>query len=146
MTDSVYDAVIVGGGFAGLRCAGRLQEAGVRTLVVEAADGVGGRVRTDPLAGFLPDRGFQVLLTWFGTQVQRWKYLRTYRIAHGLPDTGSRGLTESGRSVRAQPGVYVCGDHQETPSIEGALTSGRRAVEAMLEDLNQPQKELARDR
>jgi predicted NAD/FAD-dependent oxidoreductase len=31
-------------------------------------------------------------------------------------------------------GLYACGDHLETPSINGALRSGRRAAEALLED------------
>ena len=55
--------IIVGAGMAGLACARVLQQAGLRFLVLEATDGVGGRVRTDKVAGFLLDRGFQVLQT-----------------------------------------------------------------------------------
>ena len=55
--------VIVGGGLAGLACAWRLTQLGHRCEVVEASDGVGGRVRTDTVDGFRLDRGFQVLLT-----------------------------------------------------------------------------------
>jgi hypothetical protein len=29
----------------------------------------------------------------------------------------------------------VCGDHRDTPSIQGALVSGRRAAAAVLADL-----------
>jgi phytoene dehydrogenase-like protein len=54
--------LIVGGGLAGLACAIRLHEAGARPLIFERGDGVGGRVRTDELDGFLLDRGFQVFL------------------------------------------------------------------------------------
>lgn len=57
------DVVIVGAGLAGLACALRLQEAGVDFTLVEAADRVGGRVRTDSERGYLFDRGFQVFLT-----------------------------------------------------------------------------------
>jgi phytoene dehydrogenase-like protein len=57
------DAIVVGAGAAGLTCARTLSEAGLRVQVVEAADGVGGRVRTDAVDGFLLDRGFQVLPT-----------------------------------------------------------------------------------
>ena len=32
-------------------------------MVLEASDGIGGRVRTDVIDGFRLDRGFQVLLT-----------------------------------------------------------------------------------
>jgi predicted NAD/FAD-dependent oxidoreductase len=44
-------------------CARRLVDAGLRVTVLEASDGVGGRVRTDEVDGFLLDRGFQVLPT-----------------------------------------------------------------------------------
>lgn len=54
--------LIAGGGLAGLACAIRLHEAGARPLIFEGSDGVGGRVRTDHLDGFLLDRGFQVFL------------------------------------------------------------------------------------
>ena len=57
------DAVIVGAGVAGLRCALELQERGLKPLVLEASDRVGGRIRTDVVDGFHLDRGFQVLLT-----------------------------------------------------------------------------------
>ena len=53
--------LIVGAGLAGLCCARRLTDHGVDCLVVEASDGVGGRIRTDRSEGFLFDRGFQVL-------------------------------------------------------------------------------------
>ncbi|KAB7732437.1 NAD(P)-binding protein [Rudanella paleaurantiibacter] len=55
--------LIVGAGMAGLSCAVYLQQAGYDTLVLEASDGVGGRVRTDVVDGFRLDRGFQILLT-----------------------------------------------------------------------------------
>ncbi|MFG0274895.1 MAG: NAD(P)/FAD-dependent oxidoreductase [Phycisphaerales bacterium] len=60
MTDA--DAIIIGAGVAGLACAVRLHEAGVRVQVLEASDGVGGRIRSDVVDGFTLDRGFQVLL------------------------------------------------------------------------------------
>jgi phytoene dehydrogenase-like protein len=59
----VTDVVVVGGGVAGLVCAQDLTRAGIECRVLEASDGVGGRVRTDATDGFLLDRGFQILLT-----------------------------------------------------------------------------------
>jgi phytoene dehydrogenase-like protein len=55
--------IVVGAGLAGLTCAKVLSESGVAVTVLEASDGVGGRVRTDAVDGFLLDRGFQVYFT-----------------------------------------------------------------------------------
>jgi len=57
------DVLIIGGGLAGLCCALHLHQSGISSQILEASDGVGGRVRTDKVEGFLLDRGFQVLLT-----------------------------------------------------------------------------------
>jgi phytoene dehydrogenase-like protein len=67
----VADVVVVGAGLAGLACAARLHELGHDAVVLEASDGVGGRVRTDEVDGFLLDRGFQVLLTAYPA-ARRW--------------------------------------------------------------------------
>ena len=63
MRSANASVVIVGAGMAGLTCAVYLRRAGIDALVLEAADGVGGRVRTDVVDGFRLDRGFQILLT-----------------------------------------------------------------------------------
>ena len=57
------DVLIIGGGLAGLSCATGLEKAGISYLLLEAADDIGGRVRTDQMDGFLLDRGFQVFPT-----------------------------------------------------------------------------------
>ena len=59
---SKTDVIIVGGGLAGLCCALELQKQGVTCQILEASDGVGGRVRTDEVEGFLLDSGFQTYL------------------------------------------------------------------------------------
>ncbi len=56
------DVVVIGAGLAGLVAARTARRAGLRTVVLEASDGVGGRTRTDRTPdGTLIDRGFQVL-------------------------------------------------------------------------------------
>ncbi|MFE2178939.1 FAD-dependent oxidoreductase, partial [Kitasatospora sp. NPDC059462] len=42
------------------------------------------------------------------------------------------------RPVRLLAGLYVCGDHRDTSSVQGALVSGRRAAEAVARDLGLP--------
>ncbi|MHA6759371.1 NAD(P)/FAD-dependent oxidoreductase [Streptacidiphilus sp. PAMC 29251] len=42
------------------------------------------------------------------------------------------------RPVRVLHGLYVCGDHRDTSSAQGALSSGRRAAAAVLRDLGLP--------
>jgi protoporphyrinogen oxidase len=54
-------AVVIGGGLAGLSAALTLQEAGEEVELFEASDGVGGRVRSDYVDGFILDRGFQLI-------------------------------------------------------------------------------------
>ncbi|WP_018680792.1 FAD-dependent oxidoreductase [Actinokineospora enzanensis] len=57
----------------------------------------------------------------------RWRHVRSYRIADAVPvTTGLRAAVDLGS------GIYVCGDHRDTPSIQGALVSGRRAARAVL--------------
>ena len=53
---------IVGAGLAGLAAGVELHLAGHEVELHEAADGVGGRVRTDVVDGYRLDRGFQILL------------------------------------------------------------------------------------
>jgi len=55
------DVVVVGAGLAGLAAAIRVARAGLDVVVLEAAETVGGRVRTDRVDSMLLDRGFQLL-------------------------------------------------------------------------------------
>lgn len=67
--------IIVGAGLAGLTCAKVLAEAGQEVLVLEAADQVGGRVRTDYHEdGYRLDRGFQVLFTAYEATTRHLNY------------------------------------------------------------------------
>ncbi|MGM0670097.1 MAG: FAD-dependent oxidoreductase [Gemmatimonadota bacterium] len=41
-------------------------------------------------------------------------------------------LEPAERPVRLGPGRFVCGDHRETASLQGAIHSGRRAAREVL--------------
>ncbi|RKE23432.1 NAD(P)/FAD-dependent oxidoreductase [Streptomyces sp. TLI_171] len=102
------DVVVVGAGLAGLACALDVAAAGRRVRVLEAADAVGGRMRTDPHQGFRLDRGFQVFNTRY-PQVRRRLDLRPLRLQPFTPGfvlAGSRGRYRFGDPLR-RPGTAV---------------------------------------
>jgi monoamine oxidase len=41
----IYDVIIIGGGASGLSCGGRLKEKGIKVLLLEAQDYLGGRIK-----------------------------------------------------------------------------------------------------
>ncbi len=68
------DVLIVGAGLAGICCARTLQRHGVAFRILEASDGMGGRVRSDSQDGFILDRGLQVLLTAYPEALDQLDY------------------------------------------------------------------------
>ena len=72
---------------------------------------------------------------WFGSSVELWDHLRTYRIRYALPEQRPPFLSPPERPVRRRAGLYVCGDHRHTASLNGAIGSGRAAAQAVLNDL-----------
>lgn len=82
------------------------------------------------------------LSTWFPESFEpalaetsaekNWRHLRTYRIAHALPVQDPPVLSPPEREVHLGPGLWVCGDHRDQASIQGALASGRRTAEAIV--------------
>jgi phytoene dehydrogenase-like protein len=103
--DGGIDVVIVGAGASGLACAADLVAAGLRVRLLERDDAVGGRMRTDRIAGFTVDRGFQVFNTAY-PQVKRRLDLRALRLRPFTPgvlvhtDDGPRRLTDPTRRLR----------------------------------------------
>lgn len=73
----------------------------------------------------------QQLTEWYGSVVASWRFLRLYRIAYALPSQVPPALAEPQRPVRWASGLFVCGDHRDQASIQGAMVSGRRAAEAV---------------
>ena len=94
------------------------------------------------------------LADWFGAGVVGWRQLASYHLPHALPaqppgsldpparparladdpaSAGAAGAAEQRR--RAWPRVYLCGDHRDLAGHHGAMASGRRAAQAVLDDL-----------
>lgn len=69
---------------------------------------------------------------WYGTQVDAWELLRVDRIPWAQPRQDPSDLPALARSVAVDDGLWVCGDHRDTASIQGALVSGRRTAAAVL--------------
>lgn len=73
---------------------------------------------------------------WFGrdkVEGGKWRHLKTYRIPFAQP--GQAPPTDLSRPVALGGGMYVCGDHRASATLDGALVSGRAAAEAVLKDL-----------
>jgi phytoene dehydrogenase-like protein len=73
------------------------------------------------------------LSTLYGVSTRRWELVRRVEVPEALPAMPPP-LTLR-KPVRYVEGLYVCGDHRDTGSIQGALVSGRRAAAAVLADL-----------
>ncbi|MGI8721506.1 MAG: NAD(P)/FAD-dependent oxidoreductase [Geodermatophilaceae bacterium] len=68
----------------------------------------------------------------YRTNTSGWERIAAYDVPHALPSmTAPHDFCKSVRTG----GVYVCGDHRDTSSIQGALVSGRRAADAVRSDL-----------
>ncbi len=79
--------------------------------------------------GDLEDLARTQLRAWWGPQVDDWQHLATYRIPHGQPSQPPPFSPK--QTVALEDGRFVCGDHRDTASIQGALYSGRRCAEAV---------------
>ncbi len=78
------------------------------------------------------------LAVLYGAPTDDWDVVAVHQIDHALPSLPpGRALR---RTVRFGPGRYVCGDHRDTPSLQGALVSGRRAAAALARDLGLPDR------
>ena len=81
-----------------------------------------------------PEAVRRYLQSWFGSQVDEWRYLRTDHIHHALPPIDLLSPQNHTAPTRVAPGLYLCGDYRESGTLDGALRSGRKAAEAILLD------------
>jgi hypothetical protein len=81
----------------------------------------------DVVEGNLESMARDQMRTWWGPQVDAWRHLRTYRIDHAGVE--QRPPFSPKRNLAVGNGVFVCGDHRDTGSLQGAMFSGRRCGE-----------------
>ncbi|CAM5382741.1 oxidoreductase [Streptomyces spiroverticillatus] len=68
----------------------------------------------------------------YGTPTHDWELLAVHHDPDAVP--AMPAPHDVRRPVRLLSGLYVCGDHRETSTVQGALHSGRRAAEEILRD------------
>ena len=71
----------------------------------------------------------------YGVDTAGWEHVAAYDIPDALPRQDPP-MGRFRKPVRLEPGLYVCGDHRDSASIQGALVSGRRAATAVLAELH----------
>lgn len=133
--------VVVGAGVAGLVCARTLWRAGVDVTVLEASDGVGGRVRSDVVDGFTLDRGFQVLFTAYPAAARHLDYarldLRRYEPGAVVAQAGkqrvlSDPLRDPGSALSAALSQVVpLADKLQTLRLTGEMRA--RSIDAIMD-------------
>ncbi|MFJ9019209.1 NAD(P)/FAD-dependent oxidoreductase [Streptomyces sp. NPDC102259] len=69
----------------------------------------------------------------YGTSTARWETLAVHHTAEAVP--AMRAPHDLRRAVRLLAGLYVCGDHRDTSTVQGALHSAYRAAAAIVSDL-----------
>src|SRR5436305_10638252 len=142
----MHDVIVVGGGFAGLRAARDVADAGAGVLLLEARDRVGGRTWTRPFAGDGPP--VEMGGSWFTAEHELVPAeLRRYRLTsrtYGMP-----------QGVRWRTGAVVrCGlpvPYDQLPELDralvalsrdaaaaGAAPTDQRSFAGYLDDLGSP--------
>jgi len=121
---SEADVVVVGAGLAGLAAAVHLHRAGREVLLLEASDGIGGRVRTDRIDGFAIDRGFQLLNPAY-PELKRLKRMGVLDLA-----AMSLGAFEPGLLVRTPDGESILADPRRDPGRLAATLRGPGTLRA----------------
>jgi phytoene dehydrogenase-like protein len=127
--------IIIGAGIAGLTCAKYLRDRGIQSLILEASDGVGGRVRTDIQDGFRLDRGFQILLTAY-PEAQRLLNYEALDLQAFTSGAMIRNTQKNDFSVMANPFKEPAKILSSLTSEVGTLTDKMRVLRLIMDTGN----------
>ncbi|MGW5816744.1 FAD-dependent oxidoreductase, partial [Streptomyces noursei] len=72
----------------------------------------------------------------YGVRTDDWQLLTGHHDPYAVPAMATPHDPQ--RTVRVLAGLYVCGDHRDTSTMQGALRSGHRAARALLQDFGIP--------
>ena len=72
--------------------------------------------------------------SWYGNSVDHWRHLRTYQIRHAQSDLRMLSVGDP-LSIKVADGIFRCGDYCEDVSINGAIISGNKTGQAVIEHL-----------
>lgn len=103
-----------------------------RTLVTSVVLGA----HTADAASVLDKAARRQLRAVYGVCTDRWELLAAYHDPDAVP--AMPAPHDPRRPVRVLSGLYVCGDHRDTSSPGGALSSAERATEEILRDFGGP--------
>src|SRR5258705_299740 len=122
MTDNTYDVVVVGAGMAGLTAARALAEAGLKVLVVESQDRIGGRIWTRHVGDEAIELGAEFI--------------------HGRPPELWALIDEAGLETYERAGSQFCFEDGALTDCSGLMDEVFRPVEK-LEDFDGPDMTFA---
>ncbi|MFE0898698.1 FAD-dependent oxidoreductase, partial [Streptomyces smyrnaeus] len=103
-----------------------------RTLITSVV--LGERAAEPPAA--LDKAAREQLAGVYGTSTDRWELLAAYHDQDAVP--AMPAPHDPRRPVRVLSGLYVCGEHRDTSTPRGALSSAERATEQILRDFGRP--------
>lgn len=75
------------------------------------------------------------LATWWGPQVDDWNVVSVHHERWALPLQRPPALTQQQWPVQLDDTLWVCGDHRDTASINGAMVTGQRVGDAISSQL-----------
>jgi oxygen-dependent protoporphyrinogen oxidase len=124
MNDGIHDAIVVGGGVGGLATAWQQRRAGRRVALIEAADRLGGVVRTTVEDGCILEHGPDSLVSIKPGGLELVAALGLTDRLVGVPETARRScIARAGRLLPVPDGLYLLAPGRILPFVRSPLLS-----------------------